>query len=230
LLGRTIFSVRKRAKVYGLRKKKQKPVTWRPDELDYLTERYSTTKTSELSATLDRSPDSILWKAHNLNLRKAGKYCLERPKLAEWQNGYMAAFLDGEGSIQLYGVRKREGRNHHRLQVMAAVELTNTNRKVLETIAAWVGARQPVFKNGSLARYCYKLAMRNNRVLLWFLEQTLPYLIIKREKAEIVRDYLKIRVSKTSDGPASQARYGPEEFQLLEKFEKLRMKPRVCPR
>lgn len=218
-LGRTMFSVHKRALLLGLRKRTNVPVPWKLKDIQYLQRNYSKMDNNAISQGLDRSICSLMWKAHELGLLKESRFPANIPALKEWQRGYIAGFLDGEGSVALYKGKKYGFR--------ANIDFTNTNKEVLETIAKWLGVKGSIFRKNSYARNCLKLSINIHRVALWLLKQILPYLIIKAERAKIVKRYLEIRRSKLHKFRSHkiskwEANHGTMELELLKRFQSMK--------
>lgn len=218
-LGRSMFSVRKRALLLGLRKRTTVPVPWKLRDIQFLERNYAKLDNNAISKALNRSIPSLMWKAHELGLLKESRFPKNIAPLKEWQKGYIAAFLDGEGSVTLYKDKKYGFR--------ANIEFTNTNKGVLETIAKWLGVKGSIFKKDSYAQNCLKLSISNHRVELWLLKQIAPYLIIKDERAKILKRYLEIRRSKLDKFrlhkiSIQEARHGTMELELLTRFQSMK--------
>jgi hypothetical protein len=102
----------------------------------------------------------------------------ERP--CETDLAYLAAFLDGEGHITIYGedrlaVPKRQ----------VVVGITNTHKPTMEWLAAMGGCKPRIKKSeGRLGTVpCYYWQMTARLDALAFLEAVVPYMRIKRTKA-----------------------------------------------
>ena len=98
---------------------------------------------------------------------------------------YLAGFTDGEGCV-----RWAHG---------PCLELTNTNRDILETIRAEIGGviRQTnAGKRGEKDRSCWRLALHGETAEA-LLFKLLPWLCIKRQQAQIVLDLAAARRTDT---------------------------------
>lgn len=98
------------------------------------------------------------------------------------QAAYIAGFLDGEGSVILYMRRDT---------VALRVTFANTNRHVLEWIQEHISVGNIIGKPrriGSNHKVGFMLLINSDSALT-LLTQVLPYLIIKREQAQIAIDF-----------------------------------------
>lgn len=96
---------------------------------------------------------------------------------------YIAGIIDGEGSIQL----KVESRNGvYRLYPTVVVKMTNY--KLVKTLHEEFGGSFSTIKSDGVRKisYVWQLANTTNKL---FLEKLLPYLIVKKEQANLVLDY-----------------------------------------
>jgi len=97
--------------------------------------------------------------------------------LTEVQAAYLAGLVDGEGSILI--AKAREGRNTWRLTI------SSTYRPVLEWCLLTIGAGSIVRANRynpkHATAYWWQCYSWNAKAVL---EQLLPYMLIKREKAK----------------------------------------------
>ena len=119
---------------------------------------------------------------------------------------YLAAFIDGEGTISLYKTRRKENRSGYRLQPNLSV--ANTDLPALEAIQAMCGngrivqttnPSKPHHKPG------YILKMSPNQIR-HVLPQVRPYLLIKGKQADYVLEFLSLNVGGRHLTDASQER------------------------
>lgn len=98
---------------------------------------------------------------------------------------YIAGFLDGEGYIQ---INKARDKSHRGPRYFMHVSMCNVNRDVLDEIQKVTGGTVRYynnhFKRSNGCGYHYRLNM-GQRLGYDFLKKVLPYLIVKREQAEI---------------------------------------------
>lgn len=115
-------------------------------------------------------------------------------KLSEWQKGYLAAFLDGEGGIQITTSRRKD--REYTLALHPDIYFTNTNEEVIRTIREWLGG-------GSITRRkerkgnkdTFVLTISGVRSILRLLETIRPMLIIKAERADLMMEFCRSRIA-----------------------------------
>jgi hypothetical protein len=126
------------------------------------------------------------------------------------QLGYIAGFLDGEGGVQITKTT-REGREYT-IALHPTVYFTNTNRESVETLRGWLRTGSTVVshqKRGYKDTYILHITGMGNIVRL--LTCLLPYLIIKRRRAEILLEYCR---SRTERKPGENRHYSLTELEL----------------
>lgn len=111
--------------------------------------------------------------------------------------GWLAGIIDGEGCFQLASQRYRERRQHYRPQIVIA----NNNTDIIDAcveiaknnnLPTYVMLRKPP-KQFQADRYVIQI-IGLKRCLAW-IDVIEPYLIGKKKQANIVRDYIKYRLS-----------------------------------
>jgi len=106
--------------------------------------------------------------------------------LDESEKAYVAALLDGEGSISIY-----EHTNYPRL----SVSIYNTNKEVIDYLSEildyhidrGVDNRERSRQN----KDCYVMMIRRQEESLDFLKHVKPYLVTKKEQAELGIDFME---------------------------------------
>lgn len=96
---------------------------------------------------------------------------------------YLAGFIDGEGSVHI--ARHANKNCKIGLELQLNVSITNTNKEILEWIKSRYGGyviKCKKYKTHHKTKYQYKAASNKAKRLL---EDCLPYLIEKKEQAEI---------------------------------------------
>lgn len=101
-------------------------------------------------------------------------------------NAYFAGFFDGEGSVQL----GRSPQNTSGFQYIPRVSLVNTNRMILEKAHKFYGGNFGVDIRGD--KPIHKLSFTSKEEIESFLLQMMPYLIIKRERANLLLQTVRI--------------------------------------
>ena len=114
--------------------------------------------------------------------------------LSEAQRGYIAAFLDGEGGIQITRSERKD--REYTLALHPGVYFTLTNEEAVRTIRNWLGG-------GSITRRreqgnhrdTYVLTVSGVRSILSLLTAIRPLLIIKRRRANLIMEFCRSRIS-----------------------------------
>lgn len=109
--------------------------------------------------------------------------------ITELQKAWLAGFIDGEGNIGLHKIRRVSLTANDNYQVR--IQITNTNKQVLELIQSWYG--------GSL--YCrpkdnikhkpeYRWSAENKLLVKQVLLDVFPHLTIKKRQAEVLLQFI----------------------------------------
>lgn len=108
--------------------------------------------------------------------------------LSETERVWLAAFVDGEGTIGIYRSTRKGNRSGFRYQAVCSV--ANTNLALIERFA-WLADTRVVrkSKNGTRCKDIYTVSVKG-RALENFLRQIRPHLIAKVEQADLVLDFL----------------------------------------
>ena len=132
----------------------------------------------------------------------------EVKKLSSPETAYIAALIDGEGSI---GLSRKQKSEYRRLEV----EISNTDFKLLKWVKNSVGAgqitRKRVYSKKHAIGFCYRIC---NRQAFNLLIQISPYLkTYKQKRAELVlKNYTKLTLRN--------GKYSPKMLLQKEKFIK----------
>jgi len=143
--------------------------------------------------------------------------------LLEWQLGYLAAFIDGEGGIQITR-SKRKGRRY-RLSLHPVVYFTNTNLEVITTIRNWLGAGAVVLSRSRKKNYrdTHVLHITGIRNITRLLKVVSPYLIVKRERATLMIQFCESRLGER--GPEGR-RFNQKELKLYREIRRANLRNR----
>jgi len=141
--------------------------------------------------------------------------------MKELDLAYYAGLVDGEGSIVIYWHGKTKNVQHYRY--ILHMNISNNNREIFDPLKAefggcvskWpcppelIGKRREHWRFGISQRMCAK-----------FLEQLLPYLRLKRPRAELALEFQRrMQPNATHAKPLSD-----EELKIRESFsERMRV-------
>jgi hypothetical protein len=149
---------------------------------------------------------------------KRTKLTLER--LTESQRGYLAAFLDGEGGIQITESQRKD--RDYTLALHPAVYFTNTNSRAILEMRSWLGGgsvtTRPGGANHSDMHILSICGVDSIRILLSSLRSLL---IIKQQQADLMIAYCESRMSRYA---GKQRYYTPLELRLYTAIKKLNRK------
>jgi hypothetical protein len=134
--------------------------------------------------------------------------------------GYLAAFLDGEGGIQI--TRNTRTDREYSTALHPTVYFTNTNRDAIFTMKDWLGG-------GSIACRAarpghsdiYVLSITGTRNVERLLVCLRPHLIVKAERAAVMLDYCRSRLSHYQSG---DRRFNEGELKLYSALIRLNRK------
>ena len=107
---------------------------------------------------------------------------------------YIAGFIDGEGHISLIR-RIKKGRDE--INYMPCFMVCNTHKEVLKMIREKIGGRW--VESINISSYSgrdklYRIIISKAEALNEVLPKIIPYLIIKRENAELVLRFIRSRL------------------------------------
>ena len=120
-------------------------------------------------------PIGIGWKLYTL------------PILEETFWSYLAGIIDGEGSINLVP--------NGRISTQPRIDVVNTNMDLLLFVKNRIGGEIHEKKLGTKSvKPCFVLYFQSHNKVLAILEKTLPYLIIKKEKAIEIINLIKLKI------------------------------------
>lgn len=167
---------------------------WTPQEDEILRQHYATSSNAEIETLLPgRNLHGIKIRASRLGLRKELAFHeMGMPftgsvigHLPERDKAYLAGIIDGEGTITI----------HRRLQkgVMPVYALYVGIANTSPALRKWLEERFPervyvkkLPRAKEHHRQAYDFVLSGNRQVMVFLREIAPYLVIKREQAELV--------------------------------------------
>ena len=106
--------------------------------------------------------------------------------LTNEESAYLAGIIDGEGTITFCKRWNRDSYN-------PIVSIANTDKDLMEYLHNQIGGTLTVYPHRvPPRRTAYKLEIWQSNVVP-ILEKVLPYLIVKREQAELMLEYIESR-------------------------------------
>ncbi len=141
--------------------------------------------------------------------------------MTEFEVGYLAGIIDGEGSIALYSRGERSGRR----RPVPVITIVSTDRELLEYIAALVGrgsirARKTDNPNW---KQCFQLRWRGLEDIYRICSLIDGRVIIKRGQVDIMLTFIGVRKALCGrhDSKWSPEETFDEEFALMERMRLL---------
>jgi hypothetical protein len=187
-----------------------------PEEDEIIRLHYPTATHAEIAQMLpDRTPTGIRVRANRLGVRK-NKECWEVGfpldgsligHLTEAEKGYLAGIIDGEGCIRLARRLGKRGQHIYLIQVVIA----NTSPKLHEWLESKIPGSGYVNKKTHYTdprpsshpaqwKPSYRWIVSGSRFAIVFLKEIAPYLIIKREQAELlINGYVHLSESERDE-------------------------------
>ena len=188
------------------------PKYWKTDENE-LMQRCVDLPLDQLQELLPRRTrkqilDKKLYLGHGYHSFITQKRATRTMNLSETEKAYIAGIIDGEGCV---GVHKGKGNS-----LVPRVQIANTQMNLLTWLLERIGT-------GYIHRTEYTSNYYDVKPLL---EATLPYLIIKKKQAELVLEFLNLRLSRDKwFDPFTQ-----REIEIREELKKLNTKPCLTKR
>ena len=147
---------------------------------------------------------------------------IQTSHLTPLQVGYLSAFLDGEGGIQINRTKRK--RRAYSISLHPMVYFTNTDRVAIETLRAWLRAGTVVVSRqrpGCKTMHILHITgIRNIVRLLFALESSL---IIKKDRARVMLEFCLSRLGPRGDGGR---RFSPRELRLYRSLKSLNKRGR----
>jgi hypothetical protein len=114
--------------------------------------------------------------------------------LSEVQVGYLAAFLDGEGGIQITRTERKD--RAYKTALHPTVYFTNTCRPAIDALWEWLGAGTKITARSRDGRKdMYVLHVTGVRNIQSLLDVLLAHLIIKSPQALVMLQYCQSRLA-----------------------------------
>jgi hypothetical protein len=192
---------------------------WSAAEISELENLYSTGSREQLEAALPcRDWAAIRQRGAKLkigrqNLGRLWEQYHHDYNLTEIEAAYLAGIVDGEGHISLIRAMKRPGKATYVL-LSPMVGITNQSEPLIQWMdQRIVFSKQLYHPDTSGWGWAYKLTIQGLRVYP-LLKALLPYLIVKRKRAELLMEFCEIRAVA-----GSAQSYGPREWKIAEEIK-----------
>jgi intein/homing endonuclease len=138
-------------------------------------------------------------------------------RLTDAQKGYIAAFLDGEGGIQITKSYRKD--REYTTALHPDVYFTNTSEEVILSIRKWLGG-------GSITRRrergnhkdTYVLTISGVKSILELLDTIRPYMIVKAKRADLMIEFCRSRIFHNR---GKGRRFTEDELRLYRAIKKL---------
>ncbi len=158
----------------------------------------------------------------------------QQPKVSDFECGWFAGFFDGEGSVIL-SIRAKAGKNQSP-KIQPNAKISGTDKEALNKITeifdkipiayhvAWFQPKGHM-KNGNSYKMAWDITIAGIKRCSRFYTWITPYLVTKRERAELMLDYLHNRLSHSDfRTPITQ-----QEIDIAMNMRKLNMKGKAQP-
>lgn len=120
------------------------------------------------------------------DMKKEVRVTTETPTSSKLDFAYLAGFFDGEGTVSLI-----QFIGHGHQQYASRVFVTNADKPMLDMFVHYFGGK--VREHQKPNKQCYRWELAKNTDREHFILQILPYLIVKKEEADIVLEFLRLR-------------------------------------
>ena len=121
-------------------------------------------------------------------------------KLPDWQKGWLAGMIDGEGFISISSTSQTTQLPHARIGISMTCELTiKSIYTLLEPLGATIHTRtRPDVRTIWTCTICNRMGIYD------LLTALLPYFLTKAETAHIMLTYVKRRIANVTFGKADE--------------------------
>jgi len=188
---------------------------WTDEETRILLENYDK-PWSELKLLLpNRTKIAIKNKIENLGLKRNRFKKIKKKRFTEFEKGWLAALIDGEGSLGL--LISKPNKYHETDLMIPRIDISNTCKALIDKVCEVTGIFQ-IYK-GNRGNSCKPVwVWRCSSVLgiLNILNAVKPYLIVKRKQAELLIEFCNLRLKNE--------KYTEREYEIVKLLKKLNEK------
>lgn len=196
---------------------------WTEDEDKLLLDNYQTMRYAQIARMIGTTYSSVQHRAFRMGLSRPSPRYAELsdaawlPELTPVQIGYLAGMIDGEGTVSIHLVnRARQIRPRYQPVVM----ISGTDVRLAEHLQTMLQARY-FSRERKIENYKpqWQIGWHGHRCLP-ILTLVQPHLIVKREQAAVVIEFITSRMSM----PNYNSHYTPEQLTLYEKVRDLNVR------
>ncbi len=136
---------------------------------------------------------------------------------------YIAGIFDGEGTAQIQ-THSRKNKSGWGYGITPRMQIPNTDKKLI----SWIHQRIPEFTLWTRSprkkehATSYVLVLTRPELIIEFINNIQPYLIIKKDHCLLVKNFCQLRINKRKINKI--ARYGEEELDMYKQLKLLNRK------
>lgn len=137
----------------------------------------------------------------------------------ELDTAYMAGIIDGEGSMGVYYVADHHYDNRRgRRSYFNSLSVSNTDKRLIDHLKSiWGGSITTYANHGFKYSWIHRISWQSRSDLLNILNATLPYLVLKKEQAELMIQWCELRKRRKTH----KAGYTDEEIKIAQQISNL---------
>lgn len=135
-------------------------------------------------------------------------------EMSELDRAYIAGIVDGEGSIGLYEQTQKR-KDYEKTSLRPTVQIAMTDKETVGYVGRTAGSGSKSYKYTKSDNWKEqeKFAIQAQNDIIDFLEQIRPYLITKKDQAELMLEYCRNRDPHKP--------YSEREYEIKEKLSEL---------
>ncbi len=124
---------------------------------------------------------------------------------------YLAGFLDGDGSIHIR--IKPNSTYRYRFQISPAVVFYQSKKEktYFEWLKSILGRGYIRTRNDGIVEY----VIGDKKSILWLVDQLMPYLILKKRQAELIKEVISLKEKVNSGKDFFELSKKIDEFQVI---------------